>query len=200
MAALFTIGHSTRSAAELIALLRASGVETLVDVRRYPVSRRYPHFRKDKLAEALCAAGIAYAHEPDLGGHREPSAESPNTALQQAAFRGYADHMATPAFAAAVGRLESRADGGRVAFMCAEAMPSSCHRGLLSDALVARGRTVWHILGPGQVQEHVLSAGLRPLPEGGIVYPHAGPQRRLFSRMPAKPVRRPSPPAGRRPR
>jgi uncharacterized protein (DUF488 family) len=129
-----------------------------------------PHFTAAALAESLAAARIAYQHERDLGGHREPRPGSPNTALRAAAFRGYADHMATPAFRAALARLEARAAAERAAFMCAEADPRHCHRQLLADALAARGARVLHILGPGRVEAHVLHPAARVTLDGTIVY------------------------------
>lgn len=167
---LYTIGHSTRGIEELLDLLGENRVQLLVDVRRFPVSRRYPHFTAAALAESLAAARIAYQHERDLGGHREPRPDSPNTALRAAAFRGYADHMATPAFRAALARLEARAAAERAAFMCAEADPRHCHRQLLADALVARGARVLHILGPGRVEAHVLHPAARVTLDGALIY------------------------------
>ena len=166
----FTAGHSTRPIEELVEMLRSAGVRLLVDVRRYPVSRRYPHFSKPALAASLAAAGIDYRHEADLGGHREPIAGSPNTAWRAAAFRGYADHMATPAFAAALARLEEAATARPTAVLCAEADPTKCHRQLVADALVAWGARVVHILGPGRMEDHVIHPAARVTPRGGIVY------------------------------
>lgn len=168
--ALYTIGHSTRGIDELLDLLRENGVLRLVDVRRFPVSRRYPHFTGPALAASLAQAGIAYQHERDLGGHRDPRPGSPHTALRAAAFRGYADHMATPAFREALARLQERAAAHPTAFMCAEADPQRCHRQFVADALLARGTRVLHILGPGRVEAHVLHPAARPTPDGGIVY------------------------------
>jgi uncharacterized protein (DUF488 family) len=166
----YTIGHSTRGIEEFVELLRENGIELLVDVRRYPVSRRYPHFTGADLAASLAGARISYQHERDLGGHREPRPGLPNTALRAAAFRGYADHMATPAFREALARLEARAAAERAAFMCAEADPRHCHRQLLSDALVARGARALHILGPGRVEAHALHPAARVTLDGAIVY------------------------------
>ena len=167
---LFTIGHSTRGVEDLVELLRENGVQLLVDVRRFPVSRRYPHFTGPALAASLGGAAIAYRHEPGLGGHREPRPGSPNTALRAAAFRGYADHMATPVFRAALDRLEAEAQSQRTAFMCAEADPRRCHRQLVADALVARGARVLHILGPGRVEAHVLHLAAQITLDGALVY------------------------------
>ena len=165
-----TIGHSTRTLDELLELLRDAGVRHLVDVRRYPQSRRHPQFGRDALAAGLAAAGIAYGHEPDLGGHREPRPDSPNTAWRDPAFRGYADHMATEAFVRALARVEALRDA---AVMCAEALPSRCHRQLLADALVCRGLAVRHLVARGVSEDHRLHP--RALWRGGVLtYPAAG--------------------------
>ena len=168
--AVYTVGHSTRAIQELLELLNESGVRLLVDVRRYPASRRYPHFTGAALAASLAQAGIAYRHERDLGGHREPRPGSPNTALRAAALRGYADHMATAAFRAALARLEEDAGSRRTVILCAEADPHRCHRQLVADALVARGTGVLHILGPARVEAHALHPAARPTQDEGIVY------------------------------
>ena len=174
-----TIGHSTRALAELLALLAEFEVTMLVDVRRFPGSRRYPHFGGPALARSLAGAGIGYAHEPDLGGRRDPAPGSPNTAWRVAAFRGYADHMATPEFRAGLERVIARSEKGRPVIMCAEAVPWRCHRQLIADALVARGVAVRHILGPGQERAHELNPSARPDPDGVLVYP-ANAQGRLI--------------------
>jgi uncharacterized protein (DUF488 family) len=148
-----TVGHSTRPLDELVAILRDAGVRTLVDVRRHPVSRRHPQFGRDALAAGLGRAGIAYVHEVDLGGHREPRPDSSNTAWRNPAFRGYADHMASPEFQRALGRVAALSGA---AVMCAEALPERCHRQLLADALVCRGVTVRHLLARGRAEEHRL--------------------------------------------
>ena len=166
---IFTVGHSTRPQEELIAILKEAGVALLVDVRRFPGSRRHPQFGKEALRAGLAEAGIAYRHEPDLGGRRDPRPDSPNTAWRVAAFRGYADHMASAEFRGALERLIARPEAP-TAVMCAEAVPWKCHRRLIADALVARGVEVVHLLGAGQRQDHVLNpaAGLRS--DGVLVY------------------------------
>jgi uncharacterized protein (DUF488 family) len=164
-----TIGHSTRPVGELVAILLEAGVRRLVDVRRYPVSRRHPQFSRDALARSLADAGIAYQHEPHLGGHRESRPDSPNTAWRDA-FRGYADHMATPEFQAALARVAALA---HAAVMCAEADPRRCHRQLLADALVLRGVPVRHLLEHGRSEEHRVHPRAVQN-EGRIVYPAAG--------------------------
>jgi uncharacterized protein (DUF488 family) len=176
----FTVGHSTRTLEELFALLMESGVQELVDVRRYPGSRRYPHFSRDHLSAALGEQRIAYRHEPDLGGHREPRPDSPHTAWRVAAFRGYADHMGSADFQSALSRLVARAALLACAVMCAEALPDRCHRQLLADVLVARGLEVRHILGPGQTAPHTLNGAARIDGTGSLVYDR--PYRRPSTR------------------
>jgi uncharacterized protein (DUF488 family) len=158
MSPVWTVGHSTRSADELIALLRAHTIERLVDVRTIPRSRRHPHFNREAVAGCLEAAGIAYTHMPGLGGLRHPRPDSLNTAWADAAFRGYADYMQTPEFAEQLQTLIERAARERSAVMCAEAEPARCHRSLLSDALAARGVAVRHILTPDRAEPHALTA------------------------------------------
>lgn len=150
-----TIGHSTRTLEEFIALLAAHGVTRLADIRRYPGSRRHPHFSGDALRESLPHHGILYMHFDALGGRRKPAKDSPNAAWENDQFRGYADHMATPELQRAVDRLLEH--DSPTAVMCAEAVPWRCHRNLLSDELLRRGIEVLHILGPGAAQPHALS-------------------------------------------
>jgi uncharacterized protein (DUF488 family) len=169
-----TVGHSTRAIADLVALVREGGVRTLVDVRRQPFSRRHPQFSRDALAHSLADAGIAYVHEVDLGGHREPRPDSPNTAWRIDAFRGYADNMASAAFQAALARVAALE---QAAVMCAEANPQDCHRQLLADALVSRGIAVRHLIAPGQAQDHRLHPRAVVRPDGVLEYPAAGQLR-----------------------
>lgn len=172
---IYTIGHSTRSFDELAALLGEHGVTRLADVRRYPGSRRWPHFSRESLERTLPGHGIEYVHFDALGGRRRPRRDSPNGAWQNEQFRGYADHMATPEFREAVDRL---LDASRpTAVMCAEAVPWRCHRNLLADELVRRGIAVIHILGPGKSQPHALHAMAR-IEGDRIVYPPG--QRSMF--------------------
>jgi uncharacterized protein (DUF488 family) len=175
-----TAGHSIRPAAELVDMLSAAGVRVLVDIRRYPVSRRHPQFSRDRLAAALEAAGLAYRHEPRLGGHRDAAPGSPNAAWKEA-LRGYADHMASDEFQRAVDALLTEASSTSVAVMCAEADPKNCHRQLLADALVARGARVVHLLRPGESCDHGLHPAAR-VEDGGrrLTYPVAVRQKKLF--------------------
>src|SRR5262245_552506 len=150
----WTVGHSTRPIDDLLGLLRAHGIGLVVDVRSYPGSRRYPHFGQRALAASLEQAGIRYEHLPALGGRRRAHKDSANTAWRNAAFRGYADYMETPEFGAGLERLLDLAAETPTAIMCAEALWWRCHRGLVADALKARGVRVLHIAGAGEADEH----------------------------------------------
>jgi uncharacterized protein (DUF488 family) len=150
----WTIGHSTLPMDEFIAHLRSFGIETLVDVRSFPGSRRYPQFNKENLRESLAAAAIQYAHMPELGGRRKAKPDSLNMAWRNESFRGYADYMETPAFREGIEDLLERARHRRTLIMCAEAVWWRCHRSLIADYLKAAGVTVMHILGEGKSDEH----------------------------------------------
>jgi uncharacterized protein (DUF488 family) len=167
---ILTIGHSSRTLEAFLDLLRAHGVERLIDVRRYPGSRRHPHFGQVVLSASLAAAGVAYQHEPDLGGRRRPLPDSPNGFWQNEQFRAYADYMASQAFEAAMGRVLARATHERVVLMCAEAVPWRCHRQLIADWLVARGHEVGHILSLDRAPPHELCPGAR-FEDGRLTYP-----------------------------
>lgn len=130
----------------------------MVDVRAHPGSRRMPHFGRAELERALPAAGVEYVHVPELGGRRRPVPESPNGAWENAAFQGYADHMATPEFEEGLARAIAAAGGRRTVLMCAEAVWWRCHRRLVADALTVRGWSVWHIVGPDKHCLHELPA------------------------------------------
>lgn len=171
MSVAYTIGHSTRTTGELVALLREHGVELLVDVRRYPRSRRHPHFDREALRETLPTSEIDYRHEEALGGYREPDPDSPNGAWESDGFRGYADHLLSEEGGSALDRLVGEVRTRRVAVMCAEAVPWRCHRQVLSDALVARGVDVVHILGPGQTDRHELRGMAVVREDASVVYP-----------------------------
>lgn len=156
-AVVLTIGHSTRSAAELIALLKANRVEGIVDVRTIPRSRANPQFNSATLKQELEAAGIGYRHAPALGGLRRARPRSPNAGWHNASFRGFADYMQTHEFAGALEALAEQAKEERLALMCAEAVPWRCHRSLIADALAVRGIPVEHIIGKGRTRPHVLT-------------------------------------------
>ncbi len=157
MRTILTIGHSTLPIDEFIGLLSANGAEQLVDIRTVPRSHRNPQFNLDALPEPLAQAGIAYVPMPELGGLRHPRADSQNGAWRNDSFRGYADYMQTPQFAAAIEKLVTIGSGKQTAIMCAEAVPWRCHRSLVGDALVARGIAVEDIMGNGKRQVHKLT-------------------------------------------
>jgi uncharacterized protein (DUF488 family) len=153
----FTIGHSTRTARQFLDLLVAHGVDGLADVRTIPRSRRHPHFSQDTLSAWLADNEIDYSHFPGLGGLRTPRPDSANAGWREPGFRGYADHMATPAFQHSLAALIAYADSRSVAVMCAEAKWWQCHRQLIADALVARGISVGHIMSSTGVLPHQLT-------------------------------------------
>jgi uncharacterized protein (DUF488 family) len=173
----YTIGHSTRSIEELIAILTDAGVARVADVRAFPMSRRHPQFNKDALSVSLPAAGIDYRHMPALGGRRQAKKGSPsrNGLWKVEAFRNYADYAETPAFRAAMDALEALARERPTAFMCAEAVWWQCHRRLIADYMVMRGWTVVHLLSPGQRQTGALTPGAVPHDDGTIEYRPARP-------------------------
>lgn len=155
--AVFTIGHSTHSAEEFLHLLRTHGIRQVVDVRRFPGSRRFPHFNQDALARFLRNHRIGYRHMEALGGRRRVRPGSANAGWRNAAFRGYADYMQTEPFRGALDRLIGIACDRRTAILCAEAVPWRCHRWLIADALVARDVDVRHIISPSAPRPHTLT-------------------------------------------
>lgn len=155
---IWTIGHSTRAIEELIAMLKAHGVQLLMDVRTMPRSRHTPQFNTDQLADSLKKAGLDYRHMPRLGGLRKPRKDSINTGWRNASFRGYADYMQTDEFRAALDELIAQAQTHRTAIMCAEAVPWRCHRSLIADALVSCGWTVLDIMTEKRADQHVLTS------------------------------------------
>jgi uncharacterized protein (DUF488 family) len=170
---IYTIGHSTRSAEEFIALLQAAGVRVLADVRAYPASKRHPQFGREALEQALTSKGIAYRWlGAGLGGHRQARTDSPNTALAPG-WRGYADHMASPRFAQPLGQLEECALTQPTAMMCAERNPGECHRQFIADQLASTGWKVTHIIGAHENREHQINALARGT-DGHLTYPAPG--------------------------
>lgn len=174
---IFTIGHSTRSAGEIVAMLANAGVRYVADVRRFPMSRRHPQFNRDALSGVLDEAGIGYTHLPDLGGRREPRADSTNTGWREAGFRGYADYMETPPFMQALDELMDVARCEPVAIMCAEASWRSCHRGLIADALKLRGWAVIHLVDAERHEPHPWTAPAR-VTAGRLAYSVPAPAQR----------------------
>src|SRR5574338_1031695 len=150
----FTIGHSTRTIEEFVRLLQAHGVKQVADVRTVPRSRHNPQFNRETLPASLAQAGIGYVHLAELGGLRKPLPDSINAAWKNASFRGYADYMQTPEFAAGLDHLLELAREHPTVVMCAEAVPWRCHRSLIGDALTARGITVEDILSETKRSPH----------------------------------------------
>lgn len=170
---IYTIGHSTRPIEEFVELLRINGVERLADIRTIPKSRRNPQYWQDALKERLEADGIDYVYLPGLGGRRRARKDSVNTAWRNASFKGYADHMQTEEFAAALEEL-IRFGGEKVtAIMCAEAVPWRCHRSLVADALVVRGIEVRNIMSATSTTTHALRDWAR-VDGTAITYPGDG--------------------------
>lgn len=164
-----TIGHSTRGIEDFLAVLQAHGAQAIVDVRRYPASRRYPHFNREPLAEGLRRQGIAYHAFTQLGGRRKPRPDSPNTAWRNLSFRGYADYMATPAFRLAIEEVEAIAAKSNAVLLCAEAVWWRCHRALIADYLAARGAPVVHIIDARRAEPHRYSEPARII-DGALSY------------------------------
>jgi uncharacterized protein (DUF488 family) len=169
---IFTVGHSNLSFEQFLSLLREFGVCLIADVRRYPSSRKFPHFNQDALCKLLAVENIEYLWLEALGGRRHSGKnhKSPNTGLKSLGFRNYADYMATDEFHTAVQKLLSIATITRTAIMCAEKFYWKCHRRLLSDYLVTQGIKVIHILGPGKLSGHKLTP-CAVTTGGGVIYP-----------------------------
>jgi uncharacterized protein (DUF488 family) len=166
----YTIGHSTRDLADFSAVLQAHHIATLVDIRAYPMSRRLPHFNRERLEMWLPEVGVDYVWMKELGGRRKKTlAESPNIALRSDSFRNYADYMLTSEFAEAAARVVALAEKGRTAIMCAERVYFQCHRMMVSDYLVAHGHSVLHIDNEKPPREHKLMAEAR-IVDGKLIY------------------------------
>ena len=166
---LWTVGHSNRSIEQFLELLASQQIQLLADVRRFPGSRRLPHFNQENLSESLANAGIEYAHFPELGGRRKARTDSPNTAWRNEAFRGYADFMMTEEFGAGIDRLLHRAREKRTAIMCAEALWWQCHRSLIADYLKAAGHNVFHIMSATKTDAHPFTSAARMV-DGKLSY------------------------------
>ena len=170
MAILYTIGHSTRTFDELLDALKAHKIQTLVDIRAFPMSRRLPHFNRESLEETLPAGGIRYAWMKGLGGYRKKILEeSPNIGLRNSSFRNYADYMLTADFEKAAADLVALGETSRTTYMCAERVYFRCHRMLISDWLVAHRHEVLHIEGAGPAKPHRLTKEAHIL-DGKVVY------------------------------
>lgn len=159
---LFTIGHSTHPLDEFLKLLAQHDVEALADIRRFPGSRKHPHFNREDLASSLPRAGVEYRWFESLGGRRKrPGGSSRNLGLRNQSFRNYADYMATADFHEAVETLLELARRRRTAFMCSEGVYWRCHRRLVSDDLTVRGIEIRHIMPAGGLRPHMMTEGAR---------------------------------------
>ena len=170
MSTVYTIGHSTRTLDELIEVLRAHSIKTLVDIRSLPMSRRLPHFNRESLEKTLPGAGIRYVWMKELGGRRKKIRDdSPHVALRSPSFRNYADYMLTEEFRGAIASLIKLAEQSPTAYMCAERVYFRCHRMMVSDWLVGHGHQVLHIDGIDPAKPHNLIAEAR-LVDDQIIY------------------------------
>lgn len=162
---LLTLGHGTAAAAELATLIREAGIQELVDVRTVPKSRLHPHVAKDQLEVWVPElAGAAYRWERNLGGFRKTTPDSPNVALRNLSFRGYADYMTTEPFSAALAQVLKGAGERQVAVMCSESLWWRCHRRLIADAAtLLHGVEVQHLAHSGKMLPHVPTEGVRVL-------------------------------------
>ncbi len=158
MKTIWTIGHSTRTFDEFLKLLNSFNIQTLVDVRHYPGSKKFPQFNKESLETSLPHNGIEYKHLINLGGRRKPEPNSKNDAWRLDSFKGYADYMGTEQFQEALKILKKKAKENRTAIMCAEAVWWSCHRSLIADVLKVDGWAVLHIMGENTATEHPYTA------------------------------------------
>jgi len=172
----FTIGHSNLSFEQFLPLLKEFGICLVADIRRYPSSRKFPHFNRQVLCKLLAAENIEYLWLKALGGRRQSGKndKSLNIGLKSPGFRNYADHMATDEFSLVVKELLSTAARARTAVMCAERFYWKCHRRLLADYLVAQVVEVVHIVGPGKASSHKLTPGAIITAEAGVIYPYTG--------------------------
>ena len=177
---LWTIGHSTRAWPVFVGMLKEVEITTLVDVRRFPGSRRNPQFSADAMARELPASGIRFLPMTELGGRRKVKPDTRNTAWRNDSFRGYADYMETADYRITRAQLADLARSERVAIMCAEAMWWQCHRGLISDDFKATGWTVIHLMAPGRSDEHPFTSAAR-IVDGHLDYSAPEPpQKSLF--------------------
>jgi uncharacterized protein (DUF488 family) len=169
---IWTVGHSNHPIEKFLSILNAHGIERVLDVRRFPVSRKWPHFDASSLAASLPAAGVDYVGLPELGGRRKALPDSPHVAWRAEPFRGYADYMDTTEFATALEKAIALARELRTALTCAEALPWRCHRSVLADAFLARGWEVLEIISekdarPRKLPEFARVDGERVIYDGG---------------------------------
>lgn len=173
---LYTIGHSNHPLEKFLELLKMNEVAAIVDIRRFPSSRTFPHFNQKELSRSLKQTGIDYHWMEELGGRRPRQKEvapALNSGLRNASFHNYADYMQTEAFQNGIDRLVAIAEQKWTAFMCSESLFWQCHRRLVSDFLTAHGHSVWHIFPSGEVQPHRMTSEAR-VQGSEVIYP--GPQ------------------------
>lgn len=166
---IYKIGHSNREIDEFIELLKNNRIEVLVDVRKLPGSRKYPHFNQDQLASSLSAADILYIHLRELGGRRKQNKDSINTIWKNRSFQAYADYMDTEEFLKGIHVLLEHANQKRVAIMCSEAVWWRCHRALIADYLKSTGIEVCHIMSRTSNQLHPYTSAAR-IRDGKLFY------------------------------
>ncbi len=166
---IYTIGHSTHTIDVFLAMLSSFDIKLVVDIRRFPSSRKFPQFDLENLKHSLEDKGISYLHMADLGGRRKVKEDTKNTRWNNASFRGYADYMETEEFNTAVIELERIAVKQPTAYMCSEAVWWRCHRSMVSDYLKAKGWEVRHIMGIGKSQEHPYTSPARII-DDNVVY------------------------------
>ena len=169
---LLTLGHGTATADEIARLIRESAIESVVDVRSVPRSRRHPQFWREDMEQWVPKqSGSSYRWEPTLGGFRKAHAGSPNIALRHPSFRSYADYMETDKFAFALRELLGEARISQVAILCSETLWWRCHRRLISDAaLLLHEVPVQHLMHDGKLRPHVLTAGVRATAQRTLRY------------------------------
>jgi uncharacterized protein (DUF488 family) len=166
---IWTIGHSNHSAETFKAMLKSFDIELVADIRRFPGSKKYPHFNKETLENLLAEINTKYVHFPELGGRRKPRPDSKNIAWRHEAFRGYADYMETDEFKKGINQLMTFAKKYRTVYMCSEAVWWSCHRSLVSDYLKSLGWQVMHIMGVNKSNEHPYTS-VANIIDGQLVY------------------------------
>ena len=166
---IYTIGHSNREIDEFIELLKNNEIEALIDVRKLPGSRKYPHFNQDELSNSLNAADILYIYLEQLGGRRKPNKDSMNTIWENKSFQAYADHMDTAEFHKGIDMLLEYAETKRVAIMCSEAVWWKCHRALIADYLKSIGIDVYHIMSATSNKPHPFTSAAR-IRDGKLFY------------------------------
>lgn len=174
---IWTIGHSTRSLAEFMAMLHSFHIELVVDIRSFPGSRKFPQYNKEALEISLPQYNLKYIHLKNLGGRRKVKPDSKNTGWRHIAFQGYADYMETDAFKKGIIELEKNALKQRTVYMCSEVVWWRCHRSMVSDYLKVRGWKVMHIMGIGKDAEHPYTAPAR-IVNGVLSYETIGDHER----------------------